>query len=162
MLMLHRVPSDDPAALPAELRLLEAAVHGPQPVQSLFDGRRESPIRLDLVHEHRVSADLGGVQDIEEGGARRLRFVRDVRVPGNRAVPVGEERVQLALAVVPVHQMDLGVPLWLAGSRVDMVAAKVGAELERVRNRQVGEILVAKDHHSALRHKKCQLVLSGS
>ena len=125
MLILHRVPSNNTATLSAELRLLEPAVHGLEPMQSLFDGWGEPPIRLDLVDERCVPAYLGGIEDIEEGCAGRLRFVRDIRVPCNRTVPVREERVQLALAAVSVHQMDLGVPLRLTGSRVDMMAAKV-------------------------------------
>src|SRR5437868_1592117 len=99
---LHWLAPDDAAALAAALRLLEARVHGLEPVQALLEQRRQAVVGLDVVRKGRVPADRRAVEDVQEGSPRRLLLVRDVRVPADAAVAVAQVVVELALARVAV------------------------------------------------------------
>lgn len=83
------------------------------------------------------------------------------RVPCNAANSCIEDRRILCLARRNMHQMDLWEALRLARRRMDMVAAKVSAKLQRLLNRQIGKVLVPKSNHTALRYEERELVLAG-
>lgn len=114
-----------------------------------------------MVDEGGVAAGLGGVEDVEEGGSGGLRLVRDVGVPGYTAVATGEEVVELAFAADAVDEVDLGVALWGAGGRVDVVASKVAAEVEGIFDGEIRKVLIAECDDLALGDEEGELVLAG-
>lgn len=160
VLVSNRLATNDSTALVTELGLLNAGVDGLEAVETLLEGGREAVVGLDLVDEGGVASSLGGVENVEEGGSRGLRLVGDIRVPGYAAVATGEEVVELAFAADAVDEVDLGVAFWSAGGGVDVMAAKVAAEVESVFDGEIGKVLVAECDNLALGDKESELVLA--
>lgn len=145
MLVCNRVPPDDASSGQTALGLLEPRVHRLQTVQSLAELRRQTLVGGSHVDEQRVTAARGTVQQVQEGRARGLLLVGDVRVPCHR-VGVLLEELEAGLVVgAAVDEMDLREPPGRAGGRVDVVSAKVAAELEGLLDGQFGKVLVTED-----------------
>lgn len=108
--MTNRRSTDYPSHVLADVRLLGSRMDSLQTVQTLSELGRQSPIRLNLVHEERVSSTFRLVQDIQESCSGRLSLVCDVGVPGDRAGSGGEKGVKCAIPRSPMHDMYL----WMA------------------------------------------------
>lgn len=160
VLVDHRIAPLDAAPRSRGVDLLDAGVRGLQAVQPLLEQRAEAVVRLDGVDEERVAPGLGLVEDVQERGSGRLLLVRHVRVPRDRARARGEEFLRAAVSGAAMHEVDLGEPLRRAGRGVDVVAAEVAAKLERLLDRQVGEVLATEGDDLALGDEPRELVLA--
>lgn len=82
-------------------------------------------------------------------------------MPANTAGSVGEESIELVAGLaISVDNVHLWVTLWASASGVDVVTAKVAAELEGVGDGEVCEVLVTESNDLALSHKQGELVLA--
>ncbi|PHH66026.1 hypothetical protein CDD81_551 [Ophiocordyceps australis] len=161
MLIHHWLAPLDARSHRRRIHLLNARVRRRQAMQALLKERTQPLIRLHGIHKNRIAARIRFIEDIQKGGARRLRLIRHIRVPSHGAGARAEIILVAPIALAAMHQMNL----WMArrGARrgMDVVAAKVGAKGEGVGNGQVGKVLVAKGHDFALGDKEGQLVLAG-
>lgn len=145
MLVRNRVSPDDASSSQTALGLLVARVHRLQAVQSLAELRGQTPVGGSHVDEQRVTAARGTVQNVQEGRARGLLLVGDVRVPCHRVGVLLQELETRLVVGAAVDEMDLREAPRRAGRRVDVVSAKVAAELEGLLNGQFGKVLVTED-----------------
>lgn len=87
------LPPLDAASLQRGIDLLDSRVHGLQPVQPLLERLAQPLVRLDGIRKHGVATGGRHIKCVQEGGARRLLLVRDVRVPRDGARALREERL---------------------------------------------------------------------
>lgn len=86
-------------------------------------------------------------------------LIRDIGVPADAAVAVGEEAVELRASLsVAVHNMQLREAFWRARRGVDVVAAEVAAKIEGFLEREISKVLVAEGDDFALGDKECESV----
>lgn len=152
---LHAAPAN------AVVDLLDARVHGLEPVQALLEPGGQAIVGLGGVGKERVAARVRAVEDVQEGRAGRLLLVGDVAVPGDGARARLEQAVEVGVARGAVHEVHLGEVLGRTRGRVDVVAAKVGAVVEGLVDGQVGKVLVAEGDDLALGDEAGELVLAG-
>ncbi len=172
LLACHGVCSDDgmlsdnglapleSAAGHGGISLLDAGVGCLETVKTLLEERAKTVVSLDSIGEESVASSLRLVEDVEEGGSRRLLLVGHVRVPGDRAEPGLEEIVDALVPRSSVYEMNLGITFGRSRGRVDVMAAEVGTIVEGLLDRQILQVLVTEGHDLALRHEASQLVLA--
>lgn len=93
VLVDHGLAADDAAPQGRSISLLVGRVGGLEAVKTLLEGRRETVVGLGGVDEEGIAARFGLVENVQEGGSRRLGLVRDVGVPSYGRGAVGEELV---------------------------------------------------------------------
>lgn len=81
-------------------------------------------------------------------------------MPGDRARPRLEESLVALVAFSPVDEMDLRISSGRAGRRMNVVPSEVSAPLQRVLDRQLGEVLPTEGNDLALSYKSGQLVFA--
>lgn len=81
-------------------------------------------------------------------------------MPANRARPIGEELVDIVIAGRAVHDVDLRVALGSPGRGVDVVTTEEATEVQGIRDRELGEILVSESDNLALGHEARELRLA--
>lgn len=89
-------PHDSTPAL-AKVGLLNRRVQSLEAMKSFFDRRRQTVVRFNLVDKGRVAANLRSVKNVQKRGTWGLLLVRNVRVPSNAAVTVGNDCIKLAI-----------------------------------------------------------------
>lgn len=152
-------PHHTPAAL-AKLRLFMSGMDSLETMQTFLQGWRQTVVCFDLIHECSVTAHLGSVEDVQEGGARRLLFISHIRVPSHTAVSVGKEGLYLSLMAISMDQVDLRMTLRRPAGWMNVVAAKVSPKVQCILNWKVGKILVAESDNLPLGNKQGELVLA--
>ena len=150
----------DAALLHAGVDLLDTRVGSLQAVQQLLEVRREAVVCLDSVGKEGVATSLRNVEDVQEGDARRLLLVGDVGVPRHGARSGLEEGLKRLVTRTTVDEVHLRVASGRARSGMDVVTAKVAAELQRLGDGQVGEVLVAEGHDLAIGDVSRELILA--
>lgn len=161
VLVNHRLTALNAPTRSSDIHLLNTRVRGLETMQPLPEQRTKPIIRLHGIHKQRVPSRLGLVEDIQKRRPRRLLLIRHVRMPRHAARPVGKKLIHAVVPRPAVHQVDLGEALGRPGRRVDVVPAKVAAELEGPFDGQVGKVLVAEGDHLALGDEQGELVFAG-
>ena len=77
-----RLSARNRASRLGSVRLLEPTVNSLKTVESFTKPRAQPVVCLDHVAEDSVSTRGGLVQNIKEGGSRRLLFICNIAVPG--------------------------------------------------------------------------------
>lgn len=127
VLALDRFPANWPITNSREFGLGDGRVQCPETLEALFELGGEAIVGLNLGQEKGVAtADLGLVENEEEGGARGLQFVGDVGMPQRVTGPVGTsifaETVVLGIAI---NNVELGEALDIPRRRVPLDGAEV-------------------------------------
>lgn len=145
MLRQNRIPTSNPPSSHTAAHLLNTRVYRTQAMQSLLELGRQPIVRLGHVPEQRVTTAGGSIQDIQERGARRLLLKSHIRVPNDRVGAGGQEFRATSVLGTTVHEVDFGVALGSAGGLVDVVTAKVAAQLQGLVDGEVSKVLVTED-----------------
>jgi hypothetical protein len=121
---------------------------------------REASICGCLVGEECVASGSWSVEQVQEGCARWLFLIGDVRVPGNRIRPLFEKVSRGCVIGSTVDEMNLWVAFRSAGCGMNVVASEVAADVQSFPDVQVGKVLVAEGHDLLLGHKQCELIFT--
>lgn len=98
-------------------------------MQPLLKLRRKPIVRLNLVREQRVSACRRCIEDIQKRRARRLIFVRNVRMPRDSVDPCLEELLSSIVICTSMYQVDFGMA-WRGSARwMDVQTAEILADI---------------------------------
>jgi hypothetical protein len=130
-------------------------------MQTLFDRRGKTIIRLNLVHKNSVSTNLRTIEKVQERGTGRLLLISNIRMPRDATILRREIIIILPGVIIPVNKMNLGITLGSSTSRVDMVSSEIATKVEGLLDRQVCEVLISKGDNLALSNEESKLVLSG-
>jgi len=161
VLILHWLPPYNSTTISAELRLLKSRVHRLQSVQPLLQRLRQTIVRLHLAGKQGIAADLRRVEKSQKCYSRGLSFVGNIGMPAHSTGAVSKERVDLAASwSVTVHNVKLGVALWTAARRVDVMAAEIGTKVKLLLGWDIGKVLVTESYNLALGNEECELVSS--
>jgi hypothetical protein len=110
-----------------ELGLGNGSVQCPETLEALLEFRRETIVGLNLGQEQGIAtADLGLVEDEEEGGSRGLQFVGDVGMPPRVIGPVSTSVfAETEVLGIAINNVELGETLDVSRRRVPLDGAEV-------------------------------------
>jgi len=130
MLMLDRFSPYNSSTSFAVLRLLNTRMNGFEAMQSFFETRAESFVRLHLVHKDRVPASGRLVKNIQECCSRWLLFVGNVAVPCYGGQSLLQELLRSFVSYTSMHKMDFRITFGASTDRMNVVSSEISSKLQ--------------------------------
>lgn len=112
-------------------------------MKTLLELGRQALIGFGSVDEEGITTCGGTIEEVQEGGSRRLLFVGHIRVPGHRVCPFLEEILCRRLCGAAMDKVNLWMTLGGTTGWVDVVTTEVAAKVQGFLDGEVGEVLAA-------------------
>ena len=112
MSMEDGLASLDATLASASIGLFKGGMDGPKPVESLFEERAQSVVSLSCVGKKCVTSNLWLVENVQEGGPRGLRLIRDIGMPSYRTGTCAEKLIGARVTGCTVYKVNLGKVFW--------------------------------------------------